>query len=198
MPLRRDDRPRIALALRAWLTLALALCALACAAARRARCRRVASINLCADQLVLDARRRREQILTVSWLSADPEESLLATEAARYPLNYGTAEELLRFHPDVVIAGAYTNAFTRALLIRLGYRVVELEPETHGRRDRDATCAPSRARSVASERGEQLVATIRAEVARLRGAPPRARARHRRRAARRLHGRRALARATSS
>jgi iron complex transport system substrate-binding protein len=89
----------------------------------------VASINLCADQLVLTV-AAPEQIATVSWLSADPEESLLAAEAARYPLNYGSAEELLRFRPDVVIAGAYTNAFTRTLLARLGYRVVELEPES--------------------------------------------------------------------
>ena len=61
----------------------------------------VASINLCADQLVL-ALADPEQVLTVSWLSADPEESLFATAAARHTLNYGTAEELLRFHPDVV------------------------------------------------------------------------------------------------
>ncbi len=88
----------------------------------------VASINLCADQLVLTV-AAPEQILSVSWLAADPEESLLAAQAAHYPLNYGTAEELLRYSPDVVIAGAYTNAFTRALLERLGYRVVALEPE---------------------------------------------------------------------
>jgi iron complex transport system substrate-binding protein len=88
----------------------------------------VASINLCADQLVLTV-AAPEQVLTVSWLSADSQESLLAAQAARYPLNYGSAEELLRFHPDVVIAGAYTNAFTRALLARLGYKVIELEPE---------------------------------------------------------------------
>ena len=48
---------------------------------RPSRCRRVASINLCADQLVLTL-ADPEQILTVSWLAADPEESLLA-EAAR-------------------------------------------------------------------------------------------------------------------
>ena len=68
----------------------------------------VASINLCADQLVLTL-ASPEQILTVSWLAADPEESMLAAQAKRYPLNYGTAEELLRFHPAVVISGAYTN-----------------------------------------------------------------------------------------
>ena len=121
----------------------------------------VASINLCADQLVL-ALADPEQILTVSWLSADPEESLFAAAAARHPLNYGTAEELLRFHPDVVIAGAYTNSFTRALLIRLGYRVIELTPED------TVAEIESNLRKVAGavghpERAEQLVAAIHAE-----------------------------------
>ena len=142
--------------------LVAALCALSLGGhSARAAPPAVASINLCADQLVL-ALADPEQILTVSWLSADPEESLFATAAARHPLNYGTAEELLRFHPDVVIAGAYTNSFTRALLIRLGYRVVELAPET------TVAEIESNLRTVASavghpERGEQLVATIRAE-----------------------------------
>jgi iron complex transport system substrate-binding protein len=89
---------------------------------------RVASINLCADQHVL-ALADPAQILTVSWLAADAEESLFAEEAARYPLNHGAAEELLAYRPDVVIAGTYTSTFTRALLERLHYPVVTLAPE---------------------------------------------------------------------
>ena len=120
----------------------------------------VASINLCADQLVLTV-AAPEQVLTVSWLSADPEESLLAAQAARYPLNYGSAEELLRFHPDVVIAGAYTNAFTRALLARLGYKVIELQPEDSiadiARNLRLVAAAIGR-----DERGNALVAELQA------------------------------------
>jgi iron complex transport system substrate-binding protein len=88
----------------------------------------VASINLCADQLVLNL-ADREQVLTVSWLAADPEESMLAELAADLPPNYGSAEEMLRYDPDVVIAGSYTGGFTRALLVRMGYEVVELAPE---------------------------------------------------------------------
>jgi iron complex transport system substrate-binding protein len=88
----------------------------------------VASINLCADQHVL-ALADPEQIASVSWLAADPDESLFAVEAARYPHNHGAAEELLALTPDVVIAGTYTSPFTRALLRRLGYPVIELEPE---------------------------------------------------------------------
>jgi iron complex transport system substrate-binding protein len=133
----------------------------------------VASINLCADQLVLTL-AEPHQIRTVSWLAADPEESLLAAEAARYPLNYGSAEELLRFAPDVVIAGSLTNAFTRTLLIRLGYAVVELEPET------SVAEIEANVRTVARainrvERGEAVAAEIRANVQRLeREQPPRA------------------------
>jgi iron complex transport system substrate-binding protein len=89
----------------------------------------VASINLCGDQLLLSL-ANPEQILTVSWLAADPEESMLWDLASRFPLNYGSAEELLRFDPDVVIAGTYTAGFTRALLKRLGYEVIEVAPET--------------------------------------------------------------------
>jgi iron complex transport system substrate-binding protein len=122
----------------------------------------VASINLCADQHVL-ALADAEQILTVSWLAADPEESLFAQLAQRHTLNYGTAEELLRFAPDVVIAGTYTSPFARTLLQRLGYRVVELAPET------SVADIVHNVRLVAAlvgqpARGEQLITTMRAAV----------------------------------
>jgi len=142
----------------------------AAAGARAAPLPSVASINLCADQLVLSV-AAPEQVLTVSWLSADPEESLLAAQAARYPLNYGSAEELLRFHPDVVIAGAYTNAFTRALLARLGYRVIELEPEDSvadiERNVRVVAAAIGR-----EERGNALVAELRTREQQIAAARP--------------------------
>jgi iron complex transport system substrate-binding protein len=88
----------------------------------------VASINLCADQLVLSI-AEPAQIKTVSWLAADPHESMLDQEARRYPLNYGSAEEILQFEPDVVVAGVFTSVFTRALLRDLGYVVIDIAPE---------------------------------------------------------------------
>jgi iron complex transport system substrate-binding protein len=140
-----------------------ALAAAACTAAFAAdRLPTVASINVCADQHVL-ALADPEQILTVSWLAADPEESLFAAEAQRHTLNYGTAEELLRFAPDVVLAGTYTSPFTRTMLRRLGYRVVELEPETsvadierNVRRVAELVGQPTR--------GERLIATMHDDV----------------------------------
>ena len=123
---------------------------------------RVASINLCADQHLL-ALADPEQILTVSWLAADPEESLLAREAQRHTLNYGTAEELLKFAPDVVLAGTYTSPFTRTMLRRLGYRVVELEPEASvADIERNVRLVAEVVGQVA--RGEQLIAALHADV----------------------------------
>ena len=122
----------------------------------------VASINLCADQHLL-ALADAAQILTVSWLAADPEESLLAREAQRYTLNYGTAEELLKFAPDVVLAGTYTSPFTRTMLRRLGVSVVELEPEASiADIERNVRLVAELVGQVA--RGEQLVATLRDQV----------------------------------
>jgi iron complex transport system substrate-binding protein len=89
----------------------------------------VASINLCTDQLVLSV-ADPSQILSLSWLSADPEESMLAGSAQDYLLNYGSAEELLRLDADLVVAGTETSAFTRETLRRLGMTVVEISPAT--------------------------------------------------------------------
>jgi iron complex transport system substrate-binding protein len=88
----------------------------------------VASINLCTDQLVLTV-ADPDQIVSLSWLSANPEESMLASQAASYPLNYGSAEELVAIGADVVIAGSETSPYTREMLRRLGSSVVEIEPE---------------------------------------------------------------------
>jgi iron complex transport system substrate-binding protein len=87
----------------------------------------VASINLCTDQLVLTV-AASEQILSLSWLSADPEESMLADAAREHALNYGSAEELIRIAPEVVVAGTETSPFTRQLARRLGFEVLEIAP----------------------------------------------------------------------
>jgi iron complex transport system substrate-binding protein len=142
----------------AWLAAAGACVAFAAAA----QLPTVASINLCADQHVL-ALADAGQILTVSWLAADADESLYARAARHHELNYGTAEELLAFAPDVVVAGTYTSPFTRTLLRRIGYSVIEIEPES------SVADIERNVRLVASAvgqpaRGERMIAALRAEV----------------------------------
>ena len=85
------------------------------------------SLNECADQLVL-ALADPQTITSVTWLSRDPEGSSMWREAQRVPVNHGAAEEVVRDHPDLVIAGAYTTPATRALLLKLHYALLVLPP----------------------------------------------------------------------
>jgi iron complex transport system substrate-binding protein len=126
----------------------------------------VASINLCTDQLVLSL-AEPEQILTLSWLSADPEESMLADRASAFPLNYGSAEELIGFGAEVVLAGTETSPFTRALLRRLGSDVVEIAPASSldevERNLRAVGAAIGR-----TARAESVIAAMRARIESIR------------------------------
>jgi len=85
--------------------------------------RRIVSINLLTDQWLL-ALAPREQIASVTFLSQDPVYSPLWEQARSVPANRGTAEEVLRFKPDLVLAGRYAATETVAMLERLGVRVV--------------------------------------------------------------------------
>ena len=84
--------------------------------------KRIVSLNLCIDQILLDL-VPRERIGGVSFLAADPSMSLVAEEAKALPSVRGSAEEILALDPDLVLAGEYTTAATVDLLRRLGQRV---------------------------------------------------------------------------
>jgi iron complex transport system substrate-binding protein len=154
--------------------LALRLLAIALVGARVASASAlptVASLNLCADQLVLDL-ADPEQILSLSWLASDPEESLVAATAARYPSNFGSAEELITADPDVVVAGTYTAPATRAMLRRLGYTLVELAPA-----ESVAAIAANVVKTAAAlgqaARGQRIIAGMQEALARLERTRPR-------------------------
>lgn len=89
--------------------------------------RRVVSINLCTDQLLI-ALADRAQVAAVSFNARDPELSYLAREAASYPIIQGSAEEVLKLAPDLVLAGAFTRQATRELLRQQGLRVETFMP----------------------------------------------------------------------
>jgi iron complex transport system substrate-binding protein len=88
---------------------------------------RIVSLNVCTDQLLLLLVERR-RIASLTWLSADPQESPLAHRTAGVTLNYGQAEDVIPLRPDLIIAGTYTARFTVELLRRRGYRVQQIEP----------------------------------------------------------------------
>lgn len=84
-----------------------------------------ASINLCADQLLL-LLAQEQQILTLSNLSHREAGSYFYRQARSYPANKANAEKILSLKPDVVIVGQYSSAHTVNLLRETGLRVETL------------------------------------------------------------------------
>lgn len=89
--------------------------------------RRVVSMNLCTDQLAMLV-AGPGQLVSVSWLAADPSVSLMSDEAAAFPLNHGSAEEVFLHAPDLILAGTWSTGPAVEMLRRLGLRVETLPP----------------------------------------------------------------------
>ena len=85
---------------------ALAFAALATLGAAPAPPRRVLSLNLCADQLLV-ALADPGQIAGLTRLSRDPALSPIVAEARRFRSVRGTAEEVMAIDPDLVIASPW-------------------------------------------------------------------------------------------
>ncbi|WP_142849316.1 ABC transporter substrate-binding protein [Telmatospirillum sp. J64-1] len=152
----------------ALLTLLAASACLRAGNADAAQARRIVSINLCADELVLRL-ADRQHVAAVTWLARDPAASTVWEEAAQVGINHGLAEEVLLYRPDLILAGQYTTRTTVAFLRRTGMPVMELGvPQTLEE-------VYAQILSVATalgheERGEEMVAAMEDSFAAL--APP--------------------------
>ncbi len=144
---------------------ALAGAAGALAAGPEGKPRRIVSLNMCADELVLRL-ADRSAIASLTWLSRDPHNANMAEAAKGLPINNGLAEEALSYHPDLVLAGAFTERSTLELLKQVAAPVVELPvPETFDamrRQIREVAAALGE-----PDRGERLVADIDRRLARI-------------------------------
>lgn len=107
------------------LAAALAAAATGAPAAAAEKPRRIASLNVCVDQLLL-LMAEKPRIASLTYWAVDPGFSNMAAEAKGFPLNRGRAEDILAARPDLVIAGDYTGLPTVALLRRVGVRVETL------------------------------------------------------------------------
>jgi iron complex transport system substrate-binding protein len=133
-----------------------------------AKPQRIVSLNLCADALVLRLADRVD-IQSVTWLARNPENSVVAEEAAMVPVNHGLAEEVAALNPDLVVVGAFTTRTTVALLRRLGLPILELGvPDTiDGIRAQIRQVAAALGQVA---RGEDMIAAMDARLAAIR--PP--------------------------
>ncbi len=136
--------------------------------------RRIVSLNLCTDLMVL-LLAERARIASLSFLAADPAQSPLAGEVGALPLNHGRAEEIVALDPDLILTGTFTTPHTTALLRRFGYRVEEIplarsldDIRRNIRRVARAIGEPSRGEALADSLGRRLEAPSEAEKQRPR------------------------------
>ena len=87
----------------------------------------VMSLSMCTDALLLEL-LPLNRIASVTFLSREPSNSFLWPQAAKVPINYGSAEEVFAEKPDFVLAGTYTTAATRVLLMKVGIPMLEVPP----------------------------------------------------------------------
>nr|WP_314444868.1 hypothetical protein [uncultured Sphingomonas sp.] len=93
---------------------------------------RVASLNLCTDELLLLLAAPR-QIVSVSHLSHAPEESPLWRTARAFPFNNGRLESAVVHKPQLILTMGSVGGARAALARRFGARLVELPyPDSPG------------------------------------------------------------------
>jgi len=85
---------------------------------------RVASMNVCTDQLLIEL-ADPEQIVGLSPFSRDLARSFVANDARSFPMLSGGAEDILLLKPDIVVAGQFDKRSTREFLREHGLRLAE-------------------------------------------------------------------------
>jgi iron complex transport system substrate-binding protein len=131
---------------------------------------RVVSLNLCADQLLLEL-ADREQIASLSPLVTDRSISFLADKAIGLPVNQGTSESILFSGADLVLGGSFGQQNLTALLRKQGLEVLPLRPWESLEQGREEIRLVAR-RVGHPERGEELIAKINAALERTKAIVP--------------------------
>lgn len=144
-----------------WFGAAVLLSAL-CGQAAAAPAMRVMSLNICTDQMLL-ALAPESRIASLTFMSREPQPLKLWPQAKRIPVNYGSAEEVLAAHPDLVLTGPFLSPLTRKLLAKSGATIVEVPLAENFDQIRDATRAVARALGEEA-RGEALIAQMDADL----------------------------------
>jgi iron complex transport system substrate-binding protein len=150
----------------------LLITSVAAAAHTEARPKRIVSINACTDQLLF-ALADRDQIAALTHYAVRDDFSIFTGEiaASGIKLIRGSAEEVLKLKPDLVLAGTYTRRATRDLLQRHGLPL-ELFPPVSSVDEARAAIRQAADLFGQKARGEALIGRIDAELASVPRAGP--------------------------
>lgn len=128
------------------------------------------SLKVCTDELLLDL-APASRIASLTFLSREKAGLKFWPQAAKIPVNHGTAEEILSTHPDLILTDPFMAPSLRPLLAKTGARIVEVPPAESFDQIRDVTRLVARA--VGEEaRGEALIAKMDAELAAMKAHRP--------------------------
>lgn len=125
--------------------------------------KRIVSINLCADQLVL-ALADRGQIAGLTHNAADPAMSGEAAAARGLPLLSNSAEQILAIEPDLIVGMPASRSAALAALPEQSYPLLDLD--TANKLDEITTSIRRTAAAVGHpDRGDALVGRMERELA---------------------------------
>jgi iron complex transport system substrate-binding protein len=127
---------------------------------------RIASINLCTDQLLLDL-ADRSQIVGLSPFVKDLARSWAAARAEGLPVLSGTAEEIMMLRPTHVLSGRFTKRATREFIRARAIPLEEFDAVRTVTQAREQMLRVGRLVG-AEQRASERIAALDAAVARLR------------------------------
>jgi iron complex transport system substrate-binding protein len=132
--------------------------------------KRIVSLNLCTDELVLRLADHKN-IVSVTYLSKDPISANAVDLAADVPLNHGLAEEIIPLNPDLVVAGTFTTRTAVAMLKQTRFPVTEFGV---ARNIADVRTGIRKMAALVGEpaRGDALVASFDQRLASIGTSPP--------------------------
>ena len=138
---------------------AISLAGMAASAAAAAVPQRVASLNLCTDELVLLI-AAPEQILSVTHLARSRHEFALWRTARRYRANDGSVVSVAGLHPDLIVTMGGPGRDRERLARRIGAKVITL-PFPQSFNDLESAIDQLANALGREARGRQLLAALR-------------------------------------
>jgi iron complex transport system substrate-binding protein len=139
-------------------------------AAPPAKPRRIMSINLCNDLMLLML-VPRDRIASITFLAHDAVSVLMPGRDAGIALNHGAAEEIAQQKPDLILASPWTSPLVRRLAGQIDAPVVEIETASSFADIRRVTRHMGAAVGE-PERAEALIRSMDRELAALQATRP--------------------------
>ena len=97
--------------------------------AARPKPQRILSMHLCADMLLLQL-VPKSRIAGVTYLAHDGAQALFPGADAGIAVNHGTAEDIIRLKPDLILADSFSTPLTRRLAKAIGAPILEVDYAT--------------------------------------------------------------------